>query len=217
MTTREEFLGTIRVRLKDGIPANPVRPVVPDWRVEPIGYTADLSDPVASFRGAAIAAGAEVLEPGGRSNAEVLAGILEDVHPPTAIVSRDPECAGVAAILESSGVRVLKTADRDLAASAVLGVTGALAGIALTGSVVVDSRRAGTRLASLLPEVHLVLLDPDRIVPTPGDIVRHIRRWMPQGLPSNMVFITGPSRSADIELQLTVGVHGPKRVLIALI
>jgi L-lactate utilization protein LutC len=132
------------------------------------------------------------------------------------VISDDPECEGVAQILASLGVEVLPVGDPAVVATADLGVTGALCGVALTGSLVVDSRRAHTRLASLLPEVHLVLLLRERIAPTPGDVFRQLTHWLPEGLPSNLVFITGPSRSADIELEITVGVHGPRRVLIAL-
>jgi L-lactate utilization protein LutC len=65
--------------------------------------------------------------------------------------------------------------------------------------------------------VHLALLPQRRIVPTPGDLLRGWSEERLEVLGSNVVLITGPSRSADIELQLTVGVHGPERVLIALV
>jgi L-lactate dehydrogenase complex protein LldG len=86
-----------------------------------------------------------------------------------------------------------------------------------TASTSLWGRRAGSRTASLLPPVHLALVRRDAIVATPGDLLRHLPERLPDGLPSNLVLITGPSRSADIELQLTVGVHGPRELVIGLL
>ena len=87
----------------------------------------------------------------------------------------------------------------------------ATAAVAQTGSIVVDSARNG-RAASLLPAQCTFVVDATTIVDTPGDVLRHRTRWWPDGVPSQIVFITGPSRSADIEMTLTIGVHGPGRV-----
>lgn len=87
----------------------------------------------------------------------------------------------------------------------------ATAAVAQTGSVVVDSTR-NARAASLLPDACTFVIDAATIVPTAGHVLRDRARWWPDGLPSQIVFVTGPSRSADIEMTLTVGVHGPGRV-----
>ena len=87
----------------------------------------------------------------------------------------------------------------------------ATAAVAQTGSVVVDSSR-NARAASLLPDRCAFVIDASTIVDTPGDVLRDRTRWWPAGPPSQIVFVTGPSRSADIEMTLTVGVHGPGRV-----
>jgi L-lactate dehydrogenase complex protein LldG len=92
----------------------------------------------------------------------------------------------------------------------------ATAAVAQTGSVVIDSRR-NARAASLLPEQAVFVVDVATIVDTPGDVLRHRDRWWPDGLPSQIVFVTGPSRSADIEMTLTIGVHGPGRVHAVLV
>jgi L-lactate utilization protein LutC len=216
VTTRDEFLSVIRERLRRPIPENPLRPLIAPGPDEPVRYAVDLSNPERRLVQAATGAGAEIVGTPADELAAVLQGVQEDVRATTAVISDDPECEGVAQILASLGVEVLPVGDPAVVATADLGVTGALCGVALTGSVLMDSRRARTRLASLLPEVHLVLLARERIAPTPGDVFRQLTRWLPEGLPSNLVFITGPSRSADIELEITVGVHGPRRVLIAL-
>jgi L-lactate dehydrogenase complex protein LldG len=102
------------------------------------------------------------------------------------------------------------------AATAVSGVVEATAAIASTGSVVVDSDRNG-RLVSLLPRVAVFVLSAADIVPATGDLLRHRDEQWPDGLPTNVVLVTGPSRSGDIEMRLVVGVHGPGEVHAVLI
>jgi L-lactate dehydrogenase complex protein LldG len=104
----------------------------------------------------------------------------------------------------------------EAAATAMVGVVEATAGIAATGTIVVDSDRTG-RLVSLLPRVGVFVLREADIVPLTGDILRaHGERW-PDGPPTNVVFVTGPSRSGDIEMRLVVGVHGPGEVHAVLV
>jgi L-lactate dehydrogenase complex protein LldG len=102
------------------------------------------------------------------------------------------------------------------AATAVSGVVDATAAIACTGSVLVDSDRNG-RLVSLLPRVAVFVLSAGDIVPTTGDLLRHHGERWPDGPPTNVVLVTGPSRSGDIEMRLVVGVHGPGEVHAILI
>jgi L-lactate dehydrogenase complex protein LldG len=214
MTTRATFLATVRSRLAAGVRESAIRPLAP-VTTGPVRYAVDLTDPVGAFTRAAQAVGAEVIE--GDDLAGLVGGVVGRLGAQRVVVSDDPECDGVAAVLTGLGVEILPHGDPAVVATADLGITGAAAGIALTGSLVVGSRRAGTRLASLLPPVHLALLPQRRIVPTPGDLMRGWSEERLEVLGSNVVLITGPSRSADIELQLTVGVHGPERVLIALV
>ena len=95
------------------------------------------------------------------------------------------------------------------AAGAGVAVVHATAAVAQTGSVVVDSDANGGRALSLLTPRAIFVIDAANIVDTPADVLRHRDRWWPNGPPSQIVLITGPSRSADIEMTLTVGVHGP--------
>jgi len=99
---------------------------------------------------------------------------------------------------------------REELADAAVGVVPAVAAIAATGSIVVDSRLV--RAVSLLPPACVFVIRADDIVATPGDVLRHRDRWWPDGPPAQIVFVTGPSRSGDIELQLLTGVHGPGEV-----
>jgi L-lactate utilization protein LutC len=104
---------------------------------------------------------------------------------------------------------------REELAVAEVGVVAATAAVAATGSIVVDSRRV--RAVSLLPPVCVFVVNADDVVGTPADVLRHRERWWPAGPPSQIVFVTGPSRSGDIELQLLTGVHGPGEVHVALV
>jgi len=218
VTDRDRFLTTVRDRLAGGLPGNPLRPFAPAGDTTPeITYTVDVGDPVAAFTAAATAMGSEVVDLHEDAGLHpVLATLQHDGGVRTAIVSDDPECGPVPGLLTQLGIDRLPSGDPDAAARADLGVTGASHGIALTGSLVVDSRRAGTRLASLLPPTHLAILERANLLPTPGALLRHLDDHVPDGLPSNLVLITGHSRSADIELQLTPGVHGPRRLIVAL-
>ena len=90
------------------------------------------------------------------------------------------------------------------------GLTGALAGIAETGTLVMPGGPGKPLTASLLPETHLAVL-PAR------DILDRLAQAL--ALPqvrqaSASVLITGPSRTADIEMTLTIGVHGPKNLVV---
>ncbi len=94
-----------------------------------------------------------------------------------------------------------------------VGVTGALAGIADTGSLLLLSGAGHTLTASLLPQVHVVILKTSRIMPTLANALDLDEvRTAAAG-----VVITGPSRTADIEMTLTIGVHGPGELHVFLI
>ena len=65
------------------------------------------------------------------------------------------------------------------------------------------------RVASLVPPLHIALVERRQIVPDLIDAFGLLHRRGLASLPSNVTFITGPSKTGDIELQLTTGVHGP--------
>ena len=84
-------------------------------------------------------------------------------------------------------------------------VSEASYGLADTGSVVLMASPEEPRARSLLPDVHISLLREDRILPG----LEELFAALGGELPSALAIVTGPSRSADIEQSLTVGVHGP--------
>lgn len=105
---------------------------------------------------------------------------------------------------------------RALAAAADIGVTGADLAIAETGTLVVLSGAGRPRSASLLPPCHVTVFDREALVTSLLQAGLVLEAWhegaAPEARGASINFITGPSRTADIELTLTRGVHGPKEV-----
>jgi len=95
--------------------------------------------------------------------------------------------------------------------AADIGITSADLAIAETGSLVMRSRPGRERVASLLPPFHLAIVERAQIVADLFDAFAEFAQQGYDSLPSNLVFVSGPSKTGDIELQLTTGVHGPGR------
>jgi L-lactate dehydrogenase complex protein LldG len=93
-----------------------------------------------------------------------------------------------------------------------VGVSRAIYGLADTGSIVLAAGPDEPRARSLLPPVHVTLLDTDRILPGLPELFRELG----SELPSALAIVTGPSRTADIEQKLVIGAHGPGEVHIVL-
>ena len=93
-----------------------------------------------------------------------------------------------------------------------VGITTAQAGIAETGTLVLDGADERHRLVSLVPPVHIAIIDATRIVATLGEALTLLREG--KEISPVVTFVTGPSRTADIELTLTIGVHGPQELYV---
>lgn len=116
-------------------------------------------------------------------------------------------------VLENESV-VLGSDSREKQAQAEIGVTGCDAAIAETGSLVLVPGPGKPRTASLLPFVHIALVERSRLYGTMGDFFAGESAVIHTTPHVNIV--TGPSRTADIELNLTLGVHGPGKVIVIL-
>jgi L-lactate dehydrogenase complex protein LldG len=102
---------------------------------------------------------------------------------------------------------------RETSAAAKIGIGQVDFAIADTGTLVADSTAVEERLVSTLPAIHIALLPAGEIYP---DLAAAIALLNPRRSPY-LSMITGPSRTADIERVLTIGVHGPKRLAIVCI
>lgn len=98
--------------------------------------------------------------------------------------------------------------------TADMGITGADFGLATSGTLVVHGGPGEGRLMSLVPPVHVAFLRTDRLLPGVAELLARLESPPPT---SGVFLITGPSRTADIEQTLTVGVHGPKELYVLLL
>lgn len=141
------------------------------------------------------------------------------------VLSWDPDVlpvTGVAEALKDMGFQLVVPTDLRSAESREairfirIGITGVEAAFASTGSMLVASGPATNRVASLLPFRHIALIPVERLYPT-------LESWLQEQRTNdslvdflrghaNVALISGPSKSADIEMNLTLGVHGPKFV-----
>jgi L-lactate utilization protein LutC len=197
---RSAFLARLRPAAAD----NAAHPLVHVEHAPLISYEQDLDDAVGAFvRNAAMqGARARVID----DAASFVHDAAGELAAATIVASRDPETEGL-------GYEVFDGPRPD----ADLGVVGALFGIAATGTVVFHAGRAGGRSASLLPPAIVVLVRASAIVRDAGEIFRRMDDRFPDGPPSQLVLCTGPSKSGDIELELTTGVHGPGTVWIGIL
>jgi L-lactate dehydrogenase complex protein LldG len=113
----------------------------------------------------------------------------------------------------AAGVQMEQRTVRD---GDLVGVTGAYCGIAETGTLMLLSGPQTPAAMSLLPDTHIAVLPIARIVPAMEEAWNLLRHEHEQP-PRSVNFVSGPSRSGDIEMQIVLGVHGPYRVHIILV
>lgn len=118
-------------------------------------------------------------------------------------------------------VRFARRKLREKFIAADLGITGANIGIASTGTIAIVTNEGNADLVSTLPPVHVAVLGVEKIVPTLDEATAILkalsRNATGQRFTSYVSMITGPSRTADIELDLAIGVHGPMEMHIVLL
>jgi L-lactate dehydrogenase complex protein LldG len=89
--------------------------------------------------------------------------------------------------------------------------------IARLGSIMVSTGQGGGRQIFVSPEIHLVIAKASQLVPDIRDALASLKKKYEQRMPSMVTLITGPSRTADIEKTLVIGVHGPKELYVFLL
>ena len=125
--------------------------------------------------------------------------------------------AELATMLKNADVTVVENLNRENVQNAGASVTGVNFALADTGTLVLESTAEDIRLATTLPEIHFALLDPGKILDDGLAAVEPLRQLQLRDARSYIAYITGPSRTADIERVLTIGVHGPKQLHILLV
>jgi len=165
---------------------------------------------VACFKERALKLSSDVLETNDRIKVPtLLANYLRERKLPVSGVCW-PSLAGLP--WSAAGLEMLS---RPATNQDLVGVTGAFCAIAETGTLMMLSGKDTPATTSLLPETHVAVLDPGRIVATMEDAWDLMRKEYQQP-PRAVNFISGPSRTADIEQTVTLGAHGPYRVLLIL-
>jgi L-lactate dehydrogenase complex protein LldG len=209
--SREQLLRDVRQALgrRSGQPAPPpppVRLVVPDV---PVSQRIDsMLERVAALAGKTLRA---------KSIAEARDYVASLIDGKTSVTSNAPFLS-TCGITELPGVRSGIT-DREelraLCATVNYGISSADYGLADTGSLVMLSSREEARLVSLLPPAHIAILPASKLLTGLDELYRTHPK--PADLSSSMVFITGPSRTADIEQILVRGVHGPGEIHVIVV
>ncbi len=165
---------------------------------------------------------------------EILGGILGTTETVSVVLSRNPLLAqlGLSGKLRALGKSVAEwpsapgagqdaeAAYREACFSAAVGITGADWALAETGSLVLTSQTEGSQLASLAPPVHVALYRRGQLVELLDDVLERLplaREAESSAAGRSVVFVTGVSRTADIEQILIRGVHGPRELHAILI
>ncbi|MEJ2013123.1 MAG: LUD domain-containing protein [Anaerolineales bacterium] len=187
---------------------------------------AAIADPCQAFTEELQALGGKVIRCDSDQIGEVLLDLLGELGE-NEILAGDPGLDGLIAELETAGIKVCQPQfewanDRSAWRHALedfdrirVGITGAIAALADTGTLIL-ANEVGENLSSLLPEIHLAVLQETVIH-------RRFSDWLREGgeqrlqAGESLTLITGPSRTADIEMTLTIGVHGPARVIVLLV
>lgn len=185
------------------------------------GYVGGGDDLCATFAAEANAVGGQARVVGDFAAARaLLVQWLGELRPASALVWRHDVLAklGLADLLTESGVAVLdhdalsampRQAQRTMTLAADVGITSADFAIAETGTLAMLARPGRERLASLAPPCHIAVIERSQVLPDLFDLFAALGETGHDKLPSNLTLITGPSKTGDIELQLTTGVHGP--------
>lgn len=212
---RDAFLSTVgaaaaRAHLP---PAGTPQPLPRPDRVDLVALFAERADAVNAFVHGPMAAS---------QVPAVVEGIVVDCGAETFVAWDDLPVPGVISALTTAGLHRLlheidgeDRLDRQLAYSELdVGITGADAGLAESGSVVLGHGPGRPRMASLIPEVHIALLEVSAIFRSLAQFAQRTPGLLRST--ANLVVVTGPSRTGDIELRLNLGVHGPRIVHIVL-
>jgi L-lactate dehydrogenase complex protein LldG len=95
------------------------------------------------------------------------------------------------------------------------GITSAAGAIAETGALILWPTEKEPRLMSIVPPLHIAVLQADKIHNSLSEVIQK-ENW-PAKMPTNVVLVSGPSKTADIEMTLAFGVHGPKELIVLIL
>ena len=105
-------------------------------------------------------------------------------------------------------------------AGSFIGITSADYCIAETGTLVLKTAPGNERIVSLLPSIHVAVIKLEQVIADFKELYTLLDKDLmdsPEGIESGMTFITGPSKTADIEATMVHGAHGPREVYIYIV
>ena len=148
-----------------------------------------------------------------RALSGIIAGLQETKLKARRIaLSDEPAVARLARLIATEVDQITVAPDAAALFGYDVGITTAQAAIAETGTLVLDSERERHRLVSLVPPVHIAIIEATQIYQTLAEALTVLRQR--ERVSSIVTFVTGPSRTADIELTLAIGVHGPQELYV---
>ncbi len=223
MAGRAEFLETIRHRTRTG-KYKPTHAPDVAWTERAPRESAPIEDPPARFIQELEALGGHGERAASLEEAREYVVALAKERGAKLLLRWDVaelEDLGADGPLEEAGVEVALWRDpgdfREVAARADIGLSTAEWAVAETGSLVLTSGPGKGRTVTLLPPTYVAVLPAERVLRTVPEAIEKYAGGDAGGLPANVVFHTGPSRSGDIEMEIFVGMHGPGDVHVVLV
>jgi len=225
---RDDFIRRVADAVKAG---NRHRPIVRHENIiEGAGYVGGGDDVVASMAQQVAEVGGVVDKvPDLAAAREKLRELLDSLSARSALCWRHEllDRLGLAGLLEELGVERLDAEAlaslpsdqvREKTLAADVGITSATKAVAETGTLVLAASKETPRVASLLPPVYIAIVERGQMVPDLFDYFDEISDEQSiERLPTNVTFVTGPSKTGDLEMRLITGVHGPGRWHVLLV
>lgn len=217
MSSREDILGRVRAKLgrNDANTVSGMRALESYLLARPQGPRPKIEDDLlARFREKSGLLSSTIEEVAGVGEApQAIARYLAAQQLPARAVCW-PELASLP--WQEAGIAVEA---RAATGNDLIGITGCFCALAETGTLVLCSGPSTPATTSLLPETHIAIVPAGRILIGMEEAWNLIRRKLgePQGLPRAVNFISGPSRTGDIEQTIVLGAHGPYRVHIIIV
>ncbi len=197
----------------------------PDTAAEPEGPQPDLPGELDDPQARMARFGLVLQKVGGRMHrardesaaARTIAGIVGELGAREVALSDDPLIRRLSGALPHSVRTFDGWTDRRRLFACDLGLSTAQWGVAETGTIVLESTAERHRLVSLVPPVHVAVLRLGSLLAGLGDALVAIRRGQDGAPARTITLITGPSRTADIELELVLGAHGPRALHVVVL
>jgi L-lactate utilization protein LutC len=222
-SSREDFLRRVRQAVSAGNRPGAGFDIESPGRT---GYQGAGDDPVRRFREEFTALGGSFhLLADSESCVAKVVELIEAKSPRQVLLGKGAviDLLGLSKRLKDTGIQVISVDEltsescRDSFFSADFGISGVDYLVAETGTVVLHSGPDQPRSLSLLPPVHIAIAERKQLVPDLFDLFQSSENKPPRSLPSCITFITGPSKTGDIEMRLVTGVHGPGEIHVILI